>query len=98
MPASRSNIPARLLIALLLAAMTMGVIGFLGKYMGTNMMLAEVSTMLSTPALTMARLTSGDPSAWSPAFIAWGIGFYWIVWLIILAAVWQTRSSTSRIR
>ena len=98
MPASRSSIPARLLVGLLLAAMTMGVIGFLGKYMAANMMLSEVSTMLSVPALTMARLTSGDPSAWSPAFIAWGIGFYWVIWLIILAAVWHTRSGTSRIR
>jgi len=60
---SPTGCTARLLISLLLGAMTMGVIGFLGKYMGANMMLAEVSTMLSTPALTMARLTSGDPTA-----------------------------------
>lgn len=98
MPASRSNAPARVMVGLVLAALTMGVIGFLARYMASNMMLAELATILSTPALTMSRMTSGNPAAWSPAFIAWGIGFYWLVWFIILSAIWQTRSGTSRIR
>jgi hypothetical protein len=95
MPARKSNAPERLIVGLVLASMTMVVIGYLTKYVGSSMFLSDAATMLSTPALAMTRLTANNPVPWGPVFIAWGIGFYWVVWFIILTALWGTRSGLS---
>jgi hypothetical protein len=98
MPAMRSTVPARLILSLVLGGVTVGALKVASVNLAWSTMLNEVTNAMMTPGQAIERMFIATPQPWDTPFILLTAGVYFVVWFIILAMVWSTRSGTSRVR
>ncbi|HSY02393.1 MAG TPA: hypothetical protein VK819_09555 [Acidobacteriaceae bacterium] len=98
MPATKSTVPARLILSLVLGGVTVAAIKLASVNLAWSTMLNEVTNWMMTPGETIERMFITAPQPWDTPFILVTAGVYFVVWFIILAMVWSTRSGTNRVR
>jgi hypothetical protein len=98
MPATKSTVPARLILSLILGGVTVGALKVASVNLAWSTMLNEVTNGMMTPGQVIERMFIAAPQLWDTPFILVTAGVYSVAWFIILAMVWSTRSGTSRVR
>jgi hypothetical protein len=92
----KSGAPARLLVSVLLSAVTVAFIGFSATRLAYNELFSEVATYAQEPGMAVARMFNPTPPPWGILFVGCSMGVYALAWFIILTMVWQTRSGAIR--
>lgn len=98
MPATKSTVPIRLFLSIILGGVTVGALKVASVNLAWSTMLNEVTNAMMTPGQAIERAMFNAGTPWDMPFILITFLIYFVAWFIILSLIWGTQSSTQRSR